>query len=272
MSPARPKAAMDDALAPEAEVQSVDLLARQLIPAPARAGSDAEPRVLELHLGLKDPVAVFSTQALWPGQAEIADAVGVTRGRISQIVGKARTLWAKRIPSLTALRGEIAELLNGAGGVMTLSELSNAVLALRGSARMAPERFRTAQAVTRAALEVDRGMKSPRWIERRGDGQVFLAQDEDDRGQERADYALRLGRAADELAGQDPLPTPSRVMERLQGERSPRDMALLSTARLLKLAVSASRHAALSSRLEIYAGDYPGRVGAYSGWVDSWTA
>ena len=252
--PARSKAPSDDALAPEAEVQSIDLLVRQLIPAPARAGSDAEPRALELHLGLKDPVAVPLAQALaaWPGQAEIAQMVGVSRGRISQVLAKARTRWAKRIPSLTALGGEIAELLNGAGGVMTLCELGEAVLALRGSAQMEPERSRTAQAVTRAALEVERGMQSPRWIERRSGGQVFLAQDEDDRGQERADYALRLGRAADELAGQDPLPTPARVMETLQGERLPQDVAPLSATRLLKLAVSAARHAALSSRSEIY--------------------
>ncbi len=252
--PARPKAPTEDALAPEAEVQSIDLLVRQLIPAPARGGSDAEPRALELHLGLRDPVEVPLAEALtaWPGQAEIADAVGVTRGRISQILGKARTRWARRIPSLTALRGEMAELLSGAGGVMTLRELGDAVLALRGSAQMEPERSRTAQAVTRAALEVERGMQSPRWIERRSGGQVFLALDENDRGQERADYALRLGRAADELAGQDPLPTPARVMETLQGERLPRDVAPLSATRLLKLAVNAACNAALSSRAEIY--------------------
>lgn len=253
-APARPQVSAEDALVPEAEVQSIDLLVRQLIPAPARTGSDIEPRALELHLGLKDPLAIPLAQALasWPGQAEIADAVGVTRGRISQILGKARTRWAKRIPSLTALRGEIAELLNGAGGVMTLCELGDAVLALRGSAQMEPERSRNAQAVTRAALEVERGMQSPRWIERRSGGQVFLAQDEDNRGQERADYALRLGRVADELAEQDPLSTPARVMETLQGERLPQDVAPLSTTRLLKLAVSAARNAALSSRSEIY--------------------
>lgn len=249
----RADAQPEDVAIPEAEVQSIDLLVRQLIPSSTQ-GSDVEPRTLELHLGLKDPVEMPLVEALaaWPGQAEIADAVGVTRGRISQILGKARTRWSKRIPSLTVLRGEIAELLSSAGGVMTLRELGDAVLALRGSALMDGERFRTAQAVTRAALEVERGMQSPRWIERRSGGQVLLALDEDDLGQDRADYALRLGRAADELAGQDPLPTPARVMETLQAERLPAEMAPLATSRLLKLAVGASRQAALSSRSEIY--------------------
>ncbi|MBF0261191.1 MAG: BREX system serine/threonine kinase PglW [Magnetococcales bacterium] len=253
-APLRPKALAEELLVPEAEVQSIDLLVRQLIPAPARGGSEVEPRALELHLGLKNPVELPLAAALaaWSGQAEIAQAVGVTRGRISQILAKARIRWAKRIPSLTALRNEIVDLLNGVGGVMTLREMGDAVLALRGSSQMEPERSRTAQAVTRAALEVERGMQSPRWIERRSVGQVFLALDEDGRGQERADHALRLGRAADDLAGQDPLPTPARVMETLREERLPQDLAPLSVTRLLKLAVSASRGAALSSRSEIY--------------------
>ncbi|MEO5354349.1 MAG: BREX system serine/threonine kinase PglW [Magnetococcus sp. XQGC-1] len=253
-APLRPAVSPEDTLLPEAEVQSIDLLVRQLIPAPARAGSEVEPRALELHLGLKDPVELPLSEALaaWPGQAEIAQAVGVTRGRISQILARARSRWAKRIPSLTALRTEMTDLLNGVGGVMTLRELGDAVLAMRGSSQVEPDRSRTAQAVTRAALEVERGMQSPRWIERRSVGQVFLALDGDGRGQERADYALQLGRAADDLAGQDPLPTPARVMETLQGERLPADIPPLSGSRLLKLAVSASRRAALSSRSEIY--------------------
>ncbi|MBF0098796.1 MAG: BREX system serine/threonine kinase PglW, partial [Magnetococcales bacterium] len=243
----------------EAEVQSLDLLVKQLIPAPVRTGSEAESQALGLHLGLHDPVSTPLPDSLssWPGQAEIAQAVGVSRGRISQILAKARERWSKRLPSLNGLRGDIADLLRGAGGIMTLRELGEAVLALRGSVQREPERSRTAQAVTRAALEVEHGMHAPRWIERRSAGQVILALDEEERGQEWIDYALRLGKAADELAEQDPLPTPMRVLERLRDERLPQSLSPLATDRLLRLAVSVSRRAALSSRAEIYPRSLP---------------
>jgi serine/threonine protein kinase len=243
-----------DSVELEAEVQSIDLLAQQLIPKQTRAGSDAEPRALSIHLGLIELKEVTPEESLsaWPGQVEVAKAIGVSRGRISQILSKARTRWVKRITSLTSLRVEIVDLLTSNGGVMTLRELGEAVLVRRGSAQVEPERSRTAQAVTRAALEVERGMQDPRWIERRSGKQFFLALNENDLGQERADYALRLGRRADELAGKDPLPTPARAMEELQGEQLPDDVSPLSSNRLLKLAVVASQSAALSSRMEVY--------------------
>lgn len=236
----------------EAEVQSIDLLVRQLIPHAAKEGSDAQ--TLRFHLGLEDPLPMDWEESLssWPGQAEIAQAVGVTRGRISQILGKARDRWSRHIPSLTALRDEMATLLNSNGGVMTLRELGDAVLVQRGSVQEEPLRSRMAQAATRAAGEVERSLKEPRWIERRSGTHLLLSWNTDGRGMERGDYAIRLGRLADELAATDPLPTPLRVLEVLQQERLPEEFSPLSATRLLKLAVMTSKSAALSSRAEIY--------------------
>ncbi|OSM06734.1 BREX system serine/threonine kinase PglW [Magnetofaba australis] len=244
----------ESAVEVEAEVQSIDLLVHQLIPKPTRADSETTGRALRLHLGLDELPATRREQSLsmWPGQLDISQAVGVSRGRISQILNTARKRWGKRIPTLTALRTEIAELLASSGGVMTLRELGEAVLVRRGSAQQEPERSRIAQAVTRAALEIERDMKEPRWVERRSGQQLLLALDKEDRGQELADYAMRLGKRADALAAQDPLPTPARVVEALQLERLPEDAPVLASSRLLKLAVAVSGSAAVSSRQEIY--------------------
>ena len=252
--PVKQVTSSEEVLDLDIEVQSIDLLVHQLIPKPARAGSEAEFHALSMHLGLMDPqkVPLEESLAAWPSQIEIAQSVKVTRGRISQILSKARSRWSKRITSLTALRGEIAELLANADGVMTLRELGEAILVRRGSAQIGEKRSRTAQAVTRAALEVERGKQEPRWIERRSGQQLLLALDEKDRGQELADYALRLGRRADDLASRDPLLTPARVMEVLQKEQLPEEVLPMSTGRLLKLAVMTSQSAALSSRMEIY--------------------
>ena len=154
-----------------------------LIPA-RRCSTDSEPQTLRMHLGLDDPRKISLEQSLaaWPGQVEIAQAVGVTRGRVSQILGKARMRWAKRITSLTSLREEMAELLSSNGGIMTLRELGEAVLVRRGSAQMEPERTCTAQAVTRAALEVERGMQATRWVERRSGRLIGGARTNDSSG------------------------------------------------------------------------------------------
>ena len=78
-----------------------------------------------------------------------------------------------------------------------------------------------------------------------------------------ADYARQLGAAADACALADPLLPPSRVLETLEGVPLPQSSAApqaagalpigpLTPTRLLRLAASASRKAAVSSRQEIY--------------------
>jgi len=67
-----------------------------------------------------------------------------------------------------------------------------------------------------------------------------------------ADYASRLGKEADRLAAEDPLPTPARILETLQRIKRPERADALPTSRLVPLAAAASQHAAVSSRLELY--------------------
>ena len=71
-------------------------------------------------------------------------------------------------------------------------------------------------------------------------------------GQGLADYAERLGHQADTLAGTDPLSSPARVVEVLQGVAVPPGTTMPAPNRLLALAAAVSCEAALSSRLELY--------------------
>jgi hypothetical protein len=72
---------------------------------------------------------------------------------------------------------------------------------------------------------------------------------------ELADYAVRLGEVADELAGQDPLVSPARALERLRSVALPSGAEPLPEGRLVRLAAAASRTADVSGRRELYPRD-----------------
>jgi hypothetical protein len=159
---------------------------------------------------------------------------------------------------MTALREDIATILDKHGGVATTEELTLAVLAARGSTADEPRRSRLATAMAYAALETEMVRENARYLRYRGQSHVFAlatsSLGEYYRGSPaaRAQYAERLGLKADELAAADPLLTPTRIAEELQTEPPPEGDPTLPASRLLRLAVAASRTAALSSRLELY--------------------
>jgi hypothetical protein len=129
---------------------------------------------------------------------------------------------------------------------MSLSELTAAILAARGSLQDEPERSRLARAVVRASVEVERTMAESRFIVHLADSGVLVA-----RNVELAGYASRLGQIADQIANEDPLAAPARVLERLREIEAPGTL-LLPDTRLLRLAAAASSQAAVSSRQELY--------------------
>ncbi len=289
---------------PEPAITSVDLLVQRILgqlsvvscqlsvaadhgPRTTDNGPRTKDRFLLAYLGL-DP----GLTELWPNQSEVALHLGVTRGRVGQLAVAARERW-KRDSALTSLRAELVELVNRDGGVMGAEELAAAVLLARGSAEDDPRRTRWALAVTRAAVEVERGAAEPRLVVRRvnpaplsavlapgastpaggdpwrprslaeppaepadaglpagpvwGGGRVLIATQES-----WAEYAVRLGREADALAGEDPLVSPNRVLERLRAVPVPTGLESLPDARLVRLAARGSQAAAVSSKLELY--------------------
>ncbi len=233
-------AAPDHESAPEPANLSVDqLFARLTRPNPREGASATE--TLQALLGLDARVP-----NRWPSQSDIAPLVNVTRGRIWQLVGTLQSRWAKEA-ALTRLRGEIAGILAAVGGVMSVTELAEAILMARGSIEEEPRRSVVAMAVVRAAAEVERTLAEPRFHVPRDRGRVFVALSLD-----LASYAARLGDEADAMSGEDPLIAPARVLQRLREVPVPAAMESLSDARLIRLAVSASRCSAVSSRQELY--------------------
>jgi hypothetical protein len=158
---------------------------------------------------------------------------------------KAIQRWSKQ-PAVTRLRDDLVEIVVSHGGVVGVDELGTALLAARGCTQDEPLRSRWAQAVARAATEVERTRSEPRLVVRRDHDRTLVAV-----SVERAVYAFRLGQLADELADVDPLVTPARVIERLREVPAPSGEAI-ADKRLVRMAAVASQHAEVSSKQELY--------------------
>jgi serine/threonine protein kinase len=221
---------------------SIDMLSAQILRAKAKSRNATETTALEALLGLDDRVE----NLIWPSQGDIAPLAGVTRGRISQILAEAMGRWLKD-PAMTAVRDQIAALLESNGGVMSAEELREALLTARGSVEEEPRRSRLASVVTRAAVETENMRDEPKYVVRRIGGNAVIALD-----MSLADYAAALGQKADEIATQDPFVPPGRAVEMLRDVPLPPEAEPLSDARLVRLAAAASQTAAISSKQEVY--------------------
>ena len=85
---------------------------------------------------------------------------------------------------------------------------------------------------------------------------------------ELAEYAERLGRVADAIAGENPLPPPLRVFQRLYEVAQPEfppECAAPNNERIIRLAAAASDRAAVSSRQELYPRDMDARRALHLG-------
>jgi serine/threonine protein kinase len=232
----------DDAV--EEVIENVNLSVDQLFGRITRIGKregDTARDTLQAFLGL-DP----RLPELWPSQTEIAPIVDVTRGRIGQLVGKFQSRWCKDA-AVTKMRSDLVEILTTAGGVLAVKELAEALLVARGSVEDDPRRTQYALALARACTEAERTLAEPRFLVRRDQGRVFIALTH-----ELAGFAGRLGELADQLAMEDPLVPPARVLQRLREVTQPAGTSLLGDARLLRLAAAASKNAAVSSRQELH--------------------
>lgn len=232
----------------EPQVMSTDLIAAQVLATPGRA--KGEGRILHAFLGHdhSDGGAAGS----WPSQIEVARQLELTRARVGQVVVSARTRWLKN-RSVASLGESIEKLLVASGGAMSVDDLVASILAQRGSGRDEPERTRLASIAVRASVEAERASADkPRFFDRRTDGPLLVAV-----SPEAADYAEALGAVADQLAAADALPAATRVVERLREVAAPAELRPVTDARLVRLAATASKTAAVSSRLEIYPRSMP---------------
>jgi serine/threonine protein kinase len=233
---------------------SINELAAQLLPRRPAGDDRPEEAALAHYLGLDDAVKAGA----WPSLGDSAQAGEVDRTTLTAALIKARERWLKN-PAFTELRQQIDSLLRSQGQVMSASEGAMALLALRGCAAQDDvERLRQATAVLRAAVEAEAHLDQPRFEAFDHQPSMLIAS-----ASAWADYARQLGAAADACALADPLLPPSRVLETLEGVPLPQSSAApqaagalpigpLTPTRLLRLAASASRKAAVSSRQEIY--------------------
>ena len=231
---------------------NVDLIARQVAVIGRGNDRSAEQDILQTFLGWS--LADGSGPLAWQSQSDLAPRLEITRQRVGQVVTEGRERW-RRFPSITVLRDTVYEILRGSSGVVTQNELIAHVLAARGSAFDEPKRTQMASVATRAAIETERGFREPRYEEYRSGERVFVALTP-----ELKSYAVSMGEVADSLAAQDPIPSPASVMEAFRGVKAPnlpQDIIAPTDQRLCQIAVGASKSAALSSRMEIYAVGLP---------------
>jgi serine/threonine protein kinase len=224
---------------------SMDRLAEQLLPRRPAGDERPEDRILAYYLGIDDDAPP------WSSAGDVAAAVGTARSAVADAIEAARERW-HRTPELTAVRSEIDSLLAAAGCVASVDELAAQLLASRGSVEDdEQQRSRRARATTRAAVELEATVSPIRFAAYTdADGRRPLVAV----SAEAAEYARRLARRADALVAEEPLPSPGRVEEELGLVPVPDGAGPLGADRRLRLAVSASKNAALSARGELYPG------------------
>jgi len=222
---------------------SINGLAAQLLPKRPAGDERQEETALAIYLGLEST----QSKGLWITPGEAANAASLERDDLVSTLVKARDRWLKT-PTLTQLRVDIDALICGQGGVMTAQELALALLSSRGcAAQDDEERLRQATAVLRACCEAESQLSDMRFQVFEHHPSPLIAM-----SSAWADYAKQIAAAADGCAIADPLLPPLRALKALEDIPPPADGLPLSAARLLRLATSASRRAALSSRQEIY--------------------
>ncbi|QSB17235.1 BREX system serine/threonine kinase PglW [Natronosporangium hydrolyticum] len=191
----------------------------------------------------------------WLSQSDAAKFVDLKQPQISTLLRQQAKSWLAN-PDLTQVRDEIVALLDARGAVMSAGELAEALKAARGSFTVEPKGTSQTLGLVRAAVEAEltRGGDARLATHRIRGGDraattVLVGREPDDPDAETtaADllaYAVRLGRRAEELAQQDPLPTRARAVESLRAIAAPETMPALGDARLLQLAAAASNDAA----------------------------
>ena len=250
----------DDAAAQQpVPARGIDSLVEVLVPKET-GRNRAEVATLRAVLG-QVPVPHDATDGgaylRWPTQSEAAQASGVAQPQISRMLGRQVPRWAKDT-GLAEVRAEIVALLDANGGVMSATELAQALIGSRGTFASEPRRTAQAVGLVRAVVEVEllRGGDS-RVGHRRFGAETLVGREPDDPAAtpsagDLTGYAVHLARVARALADADPLPTPARAVQRLRQVPVPPGAAALADIRLVQLAAAAAGDVAVNAQLQLY--------------------
>jgi serine/threonine protein kinase len=183
----------------------------------------------------------------WPTQSAVATQAGIAQPNLSLLLKRCREKWLSDA-ELSPVRAHIAQVLESAGGVLTLSEGTAALLAHRSSDEIEPKRSTVGRALLRILTEAESGQEEPRWQPSRRGGQILLAA-----SPAHASYALDLGATADRVV-RGPEVLGAAAVEQVLAEVSrPVSVSPLPPGRAPRLAAACSMRADLSSRSELYA-------------------
>jgi predicted XRE-type DNA-binding protein len=95
------------------------------------AGNAAEWNIRAALLGVTAPES--QPASAWPSQSGVAEALGITRARIGQVVAADRNRWSKDA-EITAFRHELCGQIHRLGGVVTIPEVIDLTILLRPAA------------------------------------------------------------------------------------------------------------------------------------------
>ncbi|GAA3377820.1 BREX system serine/threonine kinase PglW [Streptomyces sannanensis] len=270
------ESAVVDVLASARSLRSIslDTLATIFVPAINNNGSNRnKAEMVRLLLRLPDEQGVLPHGiGVWPKQKDVAEALGLTAGRIPQMLKEERKRW-KDHEAVQALRAEILELLAGMGRVASAAEIADALAVRRGTQLTEREQRRAlALAAVRAVVEVEQLVPEEAEFQHQpnrkatdeslGAGLLALDVREDDAPDTPTapgllHYATRLGKTADRLAELDTLPTAATVLVELGALTVPPGTIDWDERRMVELAAAASTNAAATPRLEVYPRDLP---------------
>lgn len=237
---ARLLTAQPDVPAPSGD-RSVESVLNRLVPR-TTANNGAEVAALRLLLGLDG-------ELLWPSATDLAEPVGVTRPRISQILDAAAARWAADATQLGAVRKEVLETLAAEEGVVALEEVAHAILLRHGSIADGPARLRRAAGLVRAVVELDQRDAEPALAVRRpraGGAILALA----DHASLLDDAVWLASRAADLVADGAVVPAAA-ARAALRGAHT----ESLTEDRVLRMAAALAADAHLSALHELYRAD-----------------
>lgn len=250
---------------------SLDALAAIALPELHKNGSNhSEVETIRLLLRLPDDNGTLPGIGAWPMQKDVALALGVSQGRIPQILKRQRTRWRKD-PAIQAVRTEVLEQLRRLGRVASAVEIADFLVLRRGTGLPEFEqRQALGLAMVRAVVETEQlepqeaefQHTANRRAEHGGASAGLLAREvgqQDDPDTPSApgllDYAQRLGRTADRLANLETLPTSTTVLNELGALSRPAGRIDWDERRMVEVAAAASSKSAVTPRLEIYPRD-----------------
>lgn len=251
---------------------SLDTLATLFVPEPNNNRSNHNKvEMVRLLLRLPDERHELPPIGVWPKQKDVADVLGLSAGRIPQMLKEERKRWQKH-PAVRALRAEVMELLaEDLGRVAPVAEIADALVVRRGTLLHGrAQRRALALAAVRAVVEVEQLDPETAEFQHQpnrkateeslGAGMLALDVRQDDAPDTPTapallEYATKLGRTADRLARLETLPTAATVLTELGALAPPPGTIEWDERRLVELAAAASQNAAATPRLEIYPRD-----------------